>query len=123
MTLFAGWLHATRKLQEERYGDLAHLRGDAYAAAVRSNVVGAIEELGEYLKEADWKPWKPRPEFDTAPMEARRQDELVDVLHFIANLCVLEGLNDHLLSDIYLDKLEINRNRPDHRDPREGASA
>lgn len=116
MALFSGWLHATKVLQEEKYGNISNLRGDAYGDNVRQNVVGAIEELGEYLKEADWKPWKPRPQFASDDFRARRREELVDVLHFVANLCVIEGLDDRVLSDIYLEKLAFNRARSDHHD-------
>jgi len=113
--LFGGWLHATSRLQVEKYGrDLSEVPQELYGEEVRQHVVGAIEELGEYLKEADWKPWKPRPQFASEEARIKRCEELVDVLHFIANLCVLEGLTDAELSQMYLDKVEKNRIRNDH---------
>lgn len=111
--LFGGWLHATARLQREKYrDDLAELEGDEYAEQVALNVTGLIEELGEYLKETRWKPWKIVGR-DTTSRAARRE-ELVDVLHFVANLCVLEGFTDRSLSEAYLEKLEFNRAREDH---------
>lgn len=113
MRLFGGWLHAAARLQHDKYHqDLADLEGEAYAEQVALNVTGVQEELGEYLKETRWKPWK-RPGREPATAH-RRREELVDVLHFVANLCVLEGLTDQTLSDLYLEKVRFNLERADH---------
>lgn len=115
MRLFGGWLDITKRLQRERYGvEIDQLRGEDYAGAVMMNVTASVAELGEYLQETQWKPWKKTVDAPDRERRAERVEELVDVLHFVANLLALEGVDDAELSAVYLDKVNKNRTRSDH---------
>lgn len=112
-TPFVAWLSITQELQRERYkSDLVSLEGPAYAASLRQNGFAAIVELGEYAQKRDWKPYKTEGRNEETREDAI--EELVDVLHHIANLLVLERVTDEELSAAYMKKVEKNRVRPDH---------
>ena len=109
--MFAGWLSATRRLQEDHFGvDYAAMRStpDDLADYLLWNNLAARDELSEVLQEMSWKPWsKVRGTFNRGNV----RDELVDVLHFIANIAVACDISDKELSLAYEVKMEENRRR------------
>ncbi len=105
------WLDSTVALQREAFGftwtgdespgEVAEsLRDNAFAAAV--------ELLGEVPREFHWKYWSHTEPFVNRD---RVRDELVDVLHFIANMLVALGVDDDELAEAYQAKQYINRKR------------
>lgn len=76
-----------------------------------TNVVllACIDELMEMLRETPWKPWKKQQSYN----KGKVHDELVDLLHFFINLCLLAGLDSQLLFEKYLHKHKINYKRQD----------
>jgi len=108
--MFDEWLLSTRSLQRQSFGkDPALLEGAELAEYVRWNMLAANDELMEALHEVDWKPW-------TVTEDGfRNRDafvgELVDVLHFVANMLVAAGCDDAELTDKYQAKQQKNRDR------------
>lgn len=108
--MFDDWLMTTRVLQRMSFGtDPASLEGKQLAEYVRWNMLAANDELMEALHEVDWKPW-------TVTEDGfRNRDafvgELVDVLHFVANMLVAANCSDQELSDAYRAKQDKNRAR------------
>jgi len=108
--MFGNWLSKTRELQENYYNvDYPNLVGDELDKYVLWNVTAATDELHEALGEIpSWKPW-------TTSHGLMNRDafigELVDALHFIANLACAAGASDEELSTRYEAKMEKNRQR------------
>lgn len=71
-------------------------------------LAAAVELMGEVPREFHWKYWS-----HTEPFINRDRvlDELVDVLHFIANMLVAIGVTDDELEAAYQNKQAINRYR------------
>jgi dimeric dUTPase (all-alpha-NTP-PPase superfamily) len=109
--MFSRWLARTKRLQSEYYGvDFDKLRStpNALADYLMWNNLAARDELSEVLAESAWKPWSDiRGTFNKDAM----RDEIVDVLHFIANIACAVGITDEELSEAYLAKMEENRRR------------
>ena len=103
------WLADTRYLQTHSYGvDPAHLKGDELADFVTWNSVALIDELHEFLGEIRWKPWAgERGEVDRNAAIG----ELVDLLHFAANLLAAMGCTDDELETRYREKSRLNAKR------------
>lgn len=122
--LFGDWISRTRELQVRAYGsDPGALTGEPWANFMRWNFLAAMAELAESLAELPWKPWSakhrarledPRNVEDMArEIEARDRavEEIVDVLHFAANiLCALE-CSDEELNERYEAKMALNAAR------------
>lgn len=108
--MFDEWLLSTRVLQRQSFGrDPAMLEGAELAEYVRWNTLAAHAELTEALEEVDWKPW-------TVTEDGfRNRDafvvELVDVMHFVANMLVAAKCSDAELTRIYEAKQQKNRDR------------
>jgi dimeric dUTPase (all-alpha-NTP-PPase superfamily) len=106
--LFGNWIEKTKYLQEEFYGhkfeDFTH---DELVQWVRINVLAAEDELHETLGEISWKPWASAQYFNREAYIG----EIVDVLHFVANLLAGAGVTDEELNAAYLEKMERNRQR------------
>lgn len=108
--MFRDWLEKTLALQREAYQtDPPALRGEERAEYLRWNVLAADDELHEFLNETHWKPWgKNQGELKD---RGKAVEELVDALHFVANLlCALE-VTDAELSQLYEAKMYVNRQR------------
>ncbi len=107
---FEDWLMTTQVLQRQSFGkDPATLEGADLAEYVRWNTLAANDELMEALHEVDWKPW-------TVTEDGfRNRDafvgELVDVLHFVANMLVAAKCSDAELTERYRAKQQKNRDR------------
>lgn len=108
--MFQEWLLSTRVLQRQSFGrDPALLQGADLAEYIRWNTLAAHAELTEALDEVDWKPWTVTED------GIRNRDafvgELVDVLHFVANMLVAAKCTDAELSLKYALKQQKNRER------------
>ncbi len=105
------WLASTVTLQREAYG--FEWTGDEspgqVASSLKDNVLAAAVELtGEVPREFHWKYWSHTEPFVNRD---RVRDELVDVLHFIANMLIAIGVDDDELEEAYQQKQYINRMR------------
>lgn len=65
-------------------------------------------ELGEIGDEINWKPWKSkRKNVDLDLLYS----ELIDVLHFILEICIMWGMNADTIFEYYKAKMEENHAR------------
>lgn len=102
------WLESTRQLQEEFYGAVYPMNGEALADYVTINHSALVLEASELLSEFGWKPWaQPRGwvSRDNALKEA------VDVAHFLGNILSAIGVTDQEWEAAYQAKQEVNRQR------------
>lgn len=107
-TLFGSWLKDTRTLQEDFYGVIFENRtAEEREEGIKINILAATDELHEALNEVSWKPWAKAKFFNREAFIG----EIVDVLHFIANLLVWANVSDEELNRAYLEKMERNRQR------------
>lgn len=106
--LFGNWLKATDQLQKEYFGnDLAAMEGKQREAEVILQAYAATEEIHEATAEVSWKPWAKSEFFNREAYIG----ELVDALHFIANMLCIAGCTDAELTAAYEEKMERNRER------------
>lgn len=112
---FDSWLEVSKTLQHLKYGTKPEeLEEKAYAEYMRLNFTAAIVEFGEFMQTRKWKPYKLEERSDTERDDAI--EEIVDVLHHIANILVLERVTDEELSDAYMKKVQKNMARMDHHE-------
>jgi hypothetical protein len=107
--LFGKWLEETRKLQIESFGtDPTQLTGAERDLYLAINNLAARDELSEALGEHSWKPWS-----KTKGQLNRREyiKEHVDGLHFYANMLLAVQCTDEELNELYLEKMQVNRDR------------
>lgn len=111
LTPFDAWLEITRELQTLSFGvDPGTLEGPALADYVAWNVTALVAELGETLAEfPTWKPWVVNR--GQVLNRERFIGEMVDVLHFAANILCAVGCDTDELNRRYLEKVEKNRAR------------
>lgn len=106
--LFGSWIKKTKTLQEEffnqKFEDFDQKRLEDW---IRVNVLAAEDELHEALAEVSWKPWASSEYFNRDAFLG----EIVDALHFVANLLAGAGITDEELNTAYLAKMERNRKR------------
>lgn len=104
------WLKHTLDRQMSIYG-MPHpndMSKEEVICRVQTQVVAIVAELGELLREFDWKPWTKGPRgIDRDNMTG----EMVDLLHFAANILVLVGCTDSELLDRYEMKASANAQR------------
>lgn len=74
---------------------------------VKTQVLALFSELNEVLNETPWKPWKKKEKLNIE----QYKEELIDVLHFFINLCLLADISAQELYDKFLHKNTINRLR------------
>lgn len=112
MALFGTWLADTRELQVKSYGtDPAMLDVPDWLEYIREQTLAAFVELGEYIQNLAWKPWAKEKRFPDEEDRAAAVEEMVDVLHFVANNLVALGVTDEELDFAYQEKMNINRER------------
>lgn len=107
--LFEGWLGETHKLQKESYNtDPSQLEGKDRDYYLMWNNLAARDELSEALSEHSWKPWS-----STVGALNRKEyiSEIVDSLHFHANMLIAVGCSDEELNAAYTAKMDKNRAR------------
>lgn len=96
------------RLQTESFGqDPRALDGDTRAQYMRDMTLALVDELSEALNETGWKPWATSRHLHRDAYVA----ELVDALHFLANLFLVAGATEHEITALYLAKAEKNRQR------------
>lgn len=100
------WLESTRKLQETSFGvNYAELAGERLADYLLMNAFALADELHEAMAECRWKSWAVnRGELDQVAFAA----EMVDLLHFAANMLVAAGVTDDQLWQEYHAKQDRN---------------
>jgi hypothetical protein len=106
---FHDWIELTRDLQLTGFHrDLANLEGDERADALHADITGMMCEVVEIGDEIGWKPWvKNRGWYNQKEVCG----EIVDLLHFVANVLVTCHINAEMLTYAYLEKVEKNRIR------------
>lgn len=111
------WLESTRQLQEEFFGAVYPMNGEALANYVVMNHSALVSEASELLAEFGWKAWaQPRGWVN----RANALKEAVDVAHFLGNILSAIGVTDQEWEDAYRKKQEVNRQR--QRDGYDGLS-
>lgn len=84
--------------QARRFGrEVRYFTPDERIEFIRTQTLGALDELHEALHETGWKPWKTR-----GYAEVNREnfiEELADVLIFWANLAVAVGATGKEMAD------------------------
>lgn len=110
MTENWSWIDSTETLQKDYFGnDLRAMEGEKLDFHIMTNVMAALDELHEALAEnPSWKPWS--TEVGILNKEAFK-GELVDALHFIANLLILGKITEDELWEAYRAKQQRNRDR------------
>lgn len=106
--LFGEWLEEQYVYQRQAYGnDLHKLSEDDRLAYLDEMCKAAMLEIGEAFNEFSWKSWASR--------QFRNKDaltgELVDVLFFVANALVANGVTSEELAAKYRGKMQINTKR------------
>lgn len=71
---------------------------------VKQYILAAEDELHEVLNETSWKPWATGVKFN----EENIKRELVDVLCFLVNLCLLAGMSPLDLAGRHAAKTKVN---------------
>ena len=106
---FSDWLNNTLELQRDSFDtDPPSLKGDERADYILWNITAAQVELAEALQETQWKPWgKHRGGVD----RDKFVEEIVDVMHFLANILCCVGVSGEELTLRYDDKRSINAER------------
>lgn len=105
---FTSWLNSTLDLQRTAYDvDPPYLDPEERAEFIRWNVLAATDELHEALGEVGWKPWATDRYFNRDAFVG----ELIDVMHFVANLLVTAGVTGDELSQRYHSKQRRNAYR------------
>jgi dimeric dUTPase (all-alpha-NTP-PPase superfamily) len=113
---FEEWLASTRLLQIQSFGsDPSILCNNDFAEYIRWNVLAAQVELAEFIQETEWKPWKDGNGRPGVEGRERAVEELVDVMHFVANLLVALNVTGPELADVYRGKQQVNRERQANR--------
>ena len=81
---------------------------------INEMILAMLDELGEVLRETAWKNpdlvpygWKKHQKYD----KEKFKEELVDLLHFFVNLCLVSGMNSEELYARYCGKREENISR------------
>ncbi len=112
-TLFANWLSETKLLQVQAYKKDPGDAGDvlAWLTYIREQSLAAFVELGEFISTLKWKPWAAEPRTPTDEEREDAVEEMVDVLHFVANDLVALGVTDSELNRAYIRKMQKNRER------------
>lgn len=96
------------ELQVEAYGvDPTDLGDNDRANFLAWNAYALVDELSEAMAEVGWKPWASSRHINQSAFAK----ELVDLLHFFANLCLATGVKGEHLAFAYAEKRERNLER------------
>lgn len=109
---FRDYLARQRNLQIGGYGkDPAKYTGDDATNFIKWNILAAQAELAEVLGETCWKPWATYDVGEVFKDRDKYVEEIVDVMHFIANLLIVAGVTDEELSAAFIEKQRVNAAR------------
>lgn len=70
-------------------------------------------ELSELLEWTNWKMWKKTKVDYTPERLSEIRFELIDILHFWVNLCLIWGIRPETVMNIYREKNTVNHKRQD----------
>lgn len=109
---FGEWLAETHVLQRDSFGtDPVELEGPERGEFLMWNAFAATDELHEAMLEIKWKPWLT----DGSRGEWVDRDafvgELVDCLHFVANMLATANCDGEELTQRYVAKMQLNAKR------------
>lgn len=100
-----------RASQEQRGYFFESMSVDEAVEYIRKHALYLQVELGEFLVELPgFKDWKKYDKNAAFPSYAA-QEELIDVIHFLLNICLALGMSAEDLYNTYLRKAEINVKR------------
>lgn len=108
------FLEKQRALQRKSFGVDPHtITGEDRVKYIRMNSLAAIAELIEALNEVDgWKDWQTeRENAGSFKSWENYVGEMVDVLHFVANLLNASGITEEMLRYLFEKKQEENARR------------
>jgi len=74
---------------------------------IKWNSIAMFDEICESLRETPWKPWKKKQSLNIE----RYREELIDLLHFFVNACLVSGMTADDLFDKYTIKMKENIDR------------
>ncbi len=97
-----------KKLMEILGIDAKNLCEKSKTKESRILALALMVELGEFIQELNWKPWKKTKK---TLKQAKIKEELIDCLHFLFELMILWDLNASEIFSVYLSKMEVNLNR------------
>lgn len=87
---------------------------DDLTTLVAANITAIQVELAELLDWLPWKWWKNYGDLTVVPDDAKVTEmkyEVVDIAHFLFNICIALGMNWQEFLDIYATKQAENRAR------------
>jgi NTP pyrophosphatase (non-canonical NTP hydrolase) len=97
-----------RALQISSFGgDPANLDQESKIEYIKSMTLAASDELHEALAEVGWKPWATSRHINRDAYLG----ELIDVLHFLVNLCLVVGADADEIAERYAEKSSRNVKR------------
>lgn len=103
--MLADMFRRQRALQEEQ-AKAGKLDLDA-KGNFRTQALAAFVELAEAVQEVNWKPWK----FTGQTRKDRFTEEVADLMHFIPNMCLAQGVTAEELYAAYCKKNDVNLER------------
>lgn len=74
---------------------------------IQKETLAMISELAELLDEVNFKWWKNKKEIDYNLVK----EELIDILHFFASMCLKVGMDSQEVFQRYINKNKENFNR------------
>lgn len=100
-----------RELQAKIGNDLGALPLIEKEKWTKEMVLAMHVELSELLEWTNWKPWKKtRVSYDNA-RQKEIEMEIVDLFHFLLNLCQIWNISPVLFEARFLEKHQINLDR------------
>jgi len=115
------YLKHNKKNFTKYYSDFSNQKASKInISLLKDNILYAIEELAELL---DWLPFKSWKNYTKEDYISTEKDgklnlyeikmELIDVLHFILNICLILGLKEQDIYKLFYLKNKINHKRQD----------
>lgn len=105
------WLELQASLQQNSFHLVpSQLRGDDRADFALWNAYALIDEISEAMQELKWKPWLTTGRGAWVNRD-HWVDELVDAMHFLANLLLIAGVSGAELRERYERKNATNARR------------
>lgn len=90
---------------------------------VREDVEAITAELGEFRDSFPWKAWRPT---EAQPFDIQNAKvEIIDMLHFLINICLFLNITPEDLVNGFFNKNAVNHNRREsgdlNRDPKDAS--
>lgn len=100
-----GYDHSTYSEEDAKHG----LYTAQQMQAVNDNVLAINQEVAEFLAWLPWKPWRAIPDQESNTHEASL--ELVDIMFFLVNLCLILKISASDFTKLFEFKLKENQDR------------